>query len=310
VNPQKHVKVADQYPVQDFAKESEQALHLKSENCELFAPTTIEEAVKYKSENPDVVIFSGSTDLGVQFNKGNLRPKKILSLHLIPELYRSQIKDAKVSVGARVSLNELQKLTAAHIPKLDQFLNIFASPQIKHSATLVGNLANASPIGDTTPMMMALDAVIHVHGVKGSREIALHNFYLGYKKLNLQLDEIITAVSFDVPKSDSKFENYKISQRRDLDISTVNASFKFEMQQNTVKSARIVYGGVGPTTMRLSQIEDQIRGQQIDRAWLEETKSKITQALNPLSDVRGTSEYRKVLVSNLFEKFAVEQLGL
>lgn len=310
VDMQKHVKVGDQYPVQDFSNEITQALHIKTEFSEIFAPLTMEDAVKYKSENPEVVIFSGSTDLGVQFNKGSLRPQKILSLHLIPELYKCDIKNDKVFVGARVSLNDLQKLVGAKVPKLDQFLNIFASPQIKHSATLVGNLANASPIADTTPVMMALDAVIHAVGLKGAREISLHNFYLGYKKLNLQPDEIITGVSFEAPNADSKFENYKVSQRRDLDISTVNASFKFDIINNKVQSARIVYGGVGPTTLRLNQVEDQIKGQDINQAWLEATKNKITQSLNPLTDLRGTADYRKILIGNLFEKFAKEQLGL
>lgn len=310
VDMQKHIKVGDQYPVQDFAKEILQPLHIKTEFSEIYAPLTIEDAVKYKSENSDVIIFSGSTDLGVQFNKGNIRPKKILSLHLIPELYKCEIKSDKAFVGSRVSLNDLQKLVSTKVPKLDQFLNIFASPQIKHSATLVGNLANASPIADTTPVMMALDAVIHTKGLKGTREISLHNFYLAYKKLNLQADEIITGVSFEIPKAESKFENYKISQRRDLDISTVNASFKFDIQQNKIKSARIVYGGVGPTTIRLNQVEDQITGQDLNPAWLESTKNKITQSLNPLTDLRGTADYRKVLIGNLFEKFAKEQLGL
>jgi xanthine dehydrogenase small subunit len=270
----------------------------------------LEDAVKFKSENTEVIIFSGSTDLGVQFNKGHIRPKKILSLHLIPELYKCDIKDEKAFVGAKVSLNDMQKLVSVKVPKLDQFLNIFASPQIKHSATLVGNLANASPIADTTPVMMALDAVVHVLGIKGERKISLHNFYLGYKKLNLQPDEIIMGVSFDVPKSDSIFENYKISQRRDLDISTVNASFKFDILHNKIQSARIVYGGVGPTTIRLNQVEDQITGQDLNQAWLEATKNKITQSLKPLTDLRGTADYRQILIGNLFEKFAKEQLGL
>lgn len=310
VDTKKHIKVGDQYPVQDFSSEMAVALHIKTEFSEIYAPLTMEDAVKYKSENPEVVIFSGSTDLGVQFNKGNIRPKKILSLHLIPELYKCDIKNHKVFVGARVSLNDLHKLVSTKVPKLDQFLNIFASPQIKHSATLVGNLANASPIADTTPVMMALDAVIHAKGLKGERQIALHNFYLGYKKLNLQADEIITGVSFEVPKADCKFENYKISQRRDLDISTVNASFKFDIENNKIQSARIVYGGVGPTTIRLNQVEDQITGQDINPAWLDATKNKITQSFNPLTDLRGTADYRKILIANLFEKFAKEQLGL
>ena len=90
----------------------------------------------------------------------------------------------------------------------------------------------------------------------------------------------------------------------------MNASFKFDIENNKIQSARIVYGGVGPTTIRLNQVEDQITGQDINPAWLDATKNKITQSLNPLTDLRGTADYRKILIANLFEKFAKEQLGL
>lgn len=303
----KHNTLKKKYPLNPVSHMSD-GVSVKTSFAEYFAPVTIEEACKYKSENPDCVIFSGSTDLGVQFNKGHIRPKKILSLHLIPELYNASVTATESTVGARVTLFELQKLIEKAVPNLDRFLNVFASPQIKNSATLVGNIANASPIADTTPLMMALDAEVLIHGLKGKKSVPLKDFYIGYKKINLQQDEIITSVKFKVPPSHHIFENYKVSQRRDLDISTVNASFNFKTENNKIQFARISLGGVGATTLRMTDIESQIQGATVDSAFVVKTKKLLVDAVKPLSDVRGQADYRKILVGNLFEKFANEKL--
>ncbi len=303
----KHNTLNKKYPLKPVSQMTEGVL-VKTAFAEYFAPVTIEEACKYKSENPECTIFSGATDLGVQFNKGHIRPKKILSLHLIPEMYVSSVSEKVVIVGARVTLSELQKLIEKEVPSLDRFLNIFASPQIKNSATLVGNLANASPIADTTPAMMSLDAKVTVYGLKGSRSMPLKDFYVGYKKLNLQQDEIITSVTFKVPPTDHIFENYKVSQRRDLDISTVNASFNFKIENKKVSFARISLGGVGATTLRMTEVEDKISNVAIDSQWVSNTKKLLMDSVKPLTDVRGQADYRKILVGNLFEKFAAENL--
>lgn len=303
----KHKTLKERYPVKAVSQMTE-GISVKTSFSEYFAPVTVEEACKYKSENPDCTIFSGSTDLGVQFNKGHIRPKKILSLHLIPELYQSFATTDEVTVGARVTLSELQKLVETKVPNLDRFLNIFASPQIKNSATLVGNLANASPIADTTPVMMALDAEVKLQGLHGKRSVPLKDFYVGYKKLNLLSDEIITGVSFKIPPAGHIFENYKVSQRRDLDISTVNASFNFKVENKKIQFARISLGGVGATTLRMTDVESKVNGATIDPQWVADTKKLLMDSVKPLTDVRGQADYRKVLVGNLFEKFAEEHL--
>ncbi|MGZ3692141.1 MAG: xanthine dehydrogenase small subunit [Pseudobdellovibrio sp.] len=310
VDLKKHTPIAKKFPFPDFGDLTKKSVKASSENVEYFAPTTLVEACTYKNENPDVVIFSGSTDLGVQFNKGHIRPKKIMSLHLIPELYHKSVSATHVEVGARVTLTDLQKLIEKEIPQFDQYLHIFASPQIKNNATLVGNLANASPIGDNTPVMLTLEAELEVYGLKGRKNLALKDFYLGYKKLNLQKDEIIASVKFKIPEKSAKFANYKVSQRRDLDISTVNASFKFEIENNAVKSARISLGGVAATTLRLIDIENKVLNKKLSKEFVEETKVLLMNEIKPLSDVRGKGDYRKILVGKLFEKFAQEHLGL
>lgn len=314
VDVNKHVLMRDKFPPQRFAEELLNGVRITTEDAEYFAPTTLAEACRYKAENSDVVVFSGSTDLGVQFNKGHLTPRLILSLHLIPELYKRGISghgDERVAaIGARVTLAEFQQLIAKEIPSLNRFLNIFASAQIKNAGTLVGNLANASPIADMTPVLMALDADVHIQNRAGVRVTKLQNFYLGYKKTDLGKDEIITQISFKIPEKNQTLENYKVSQRRDLDISTVNASFNFRMNGSKIASAKIALGGVGPTTLRMIQIEKSIEGTELNEAKLDEIKKLIVAGIQPLSDMRGSAAYRSLLAANLFERFAREQLSL
>lgn len=314
VDVNKHVLMRDKFPPQRYSEELLNGVRITTDDAEYFAPTTITEACRYKDENSDVVLFSGSTDLGVQFNKGHLTPRRILSLHLIPELYERGISgqggERVAHVGARVTLTEFQQLIAKEIPSLGRFLNIFASAQIKNAGTIVGNLANASPIADMTPPLMALDADVHIQGRAGLRVTKLKDFYLGYKKTDLHKDEIIIQVSFKIPEKNQSLENYKVSQRRDLDISTVNASFNFRMNGSKIASAKIALGGVGATTLRMNQIEKAIEGTELNDAKIIEIKNLIVAGIKPLSDMRGSAAYRSLLAANLFERFAREQLSL
>lgn len=310
VDRKKHISLQTQYPPtpRNFAAMAE-PIHVMGSEIEFFAPVTLAEACAFKAKG-DVVIFSGGTDLGVIFNKGHLRPKRILSLHLLHEQYQSSYHGGKIKIGAGVTLRQLQDLTEESVPALARFLNIFASPQIKNSATVVGNLANASPIADVTPPLMALDAQLEIAGTNGRRLVPLAQFYLGYKKMDLALDEIITAVIFDVPAKESYFENYKVSQRRDLDISTVNASFRLQVDGGKITLARVVLGGVAATTVRLMEIEKQLLGQPLDQSTLRRTQSALLTSIQPISDVRGSAEYRSLVSANLFQKFAQACLTL
>jgi xanthine dehydrogenase iron-sulfur cluster and FAD-binding subunit A len=166
---------------------------------------------------------------------------------------------------------------------------------------------NASPIADMIPVLMALDAEVVIYGPAGPKTIELKDFYLGYKKINLSKDEIVIQLKFGIPNyKNHKVQNYKVSQRRDLDISTLNASFNFCLQGARIQSARIVYGGVAATVIRLIAIEKQIEGQDISSPLIADFKKRISGALQPLSDLRGSAEYRKLVAANLFEKFMNE----
>lgn len=309
--------LGEMYPLKNENKEllqkTQKPLLIEIENRHFFGPATIEQAVSFKNEHPYLRIFSGATDLGVQINKGKDPGPYQMSLHLIEDLYKIEIdeKSGKVHVGAKVSLDKLQKSMEKYIPAFGDFLNIFASPQIKNSATLVGNLANGSPIADTLPFLLCMDATVELAGIKGKRSTPVTDFFKGYKNFDIEQDEIITGISFDFsPSNESKLALYKISQRRDLDISCINSCFLLKEKNGKVEDLKLAFGGVGPVPLRLHEVEKQIKGWALNPSFVSAVKKLILESIQPISDVRGTEEFRKNLAISLFDKFAKEQLGL
>lgn len=284
-------------------------LLIEHEEKEIYAPLSLKEVVQYKAKNPTAKIFSGATDLGVQINKGKSPGVKRVSLHLIAGMDSVAISsNQQLHVGARVTLAQLQKDLEKSDADFSEFLNIFASPQIKNVATLVGNLANGSPIADTIPYLMAVDAEVHLLGVGGERIVPLKNFYRAYKSFDMSGDEFITGVSWPRNQAQAKIGLYKVSQRRDLDISCVNACFKLILAEQKIISARIVYGGVGPTVLRLYKLEDFLVGKALTQKTVSETQELIAKSIAPLADARGTAGFRESMAKQLFAKYVEEKL--
>lgn len=289
--------------------ESDQSIPIKITvgEKEFFAPTTLAMAAEYKKNHPHVRLFSGATDIGVQINKGKNPGVHLMSLHLIPEMYLLKQEADQIVVGARVNLTSLQKFLENKSPKFAEFLNIFASPQIKNAATLVGNLANGSPIADTTPYLLTADAVVELYGSSGARSVPLTDFIKGYKTFDLKDDEFITGIRFKIPNaSSSKIGLFKVSQRRDLDISCVNSSFIFQTQNKKIEKAKIAFGGVGPKALRLFNVEQVLEGQEMTAALADKAKKMISESITPISDLRGSAEFRSRMCLDLFERFVQE----
>lgn len=304
-------RVSELYPVNEvkgrLKQECKSSLYIETGSRRFFAPVTLAEALEFKKSHPGVRIFSGATDLGVQINKGKDPGPMQMSLHLVDELYALSEKEGSIEVGARVTLDQLQDFIEDKIPELAKFLNIFASPQIKNSATLVGNLANGSPIADTTPALMVLDAQVELASVLGVRSISVAEFFKGYKEFHVHPDELITRIRIPAVTY-KKMGLYKISQRRDLDISCVNAAFLVQSRSGQIQSLKIAFGGVAATPLRLKALESEIPNQRISNKLIDEIQSKIEASVQPLSDVRGSSEFRKKMAGQLWRKFAQEHL--
>ncbi|MGZ3672102.1 MAG: xanthine dehydrogenase small subunit [Bdellovibrionota bacterium] len=290
----------------------EKPVLLEGGEFSFFAPVGLGDACRFLSRAPTTRPLASATDLGVVHNKGIRRIEKALSLHLVPELYALQIsKKGVVSAGARVTLAELRRELKEKCPEVARFLNLFASPQIKNIATLVGNVANASPIADTPPFLLACNAVVKIAGPRGKRSVPLKDFYLGYRKTDLRKGELIAAIEFTLPAADELFALYKISERKDLDISCVNAGLALSLDaKGTIRGARLAFGGMAATPVRLTRTEKLLEGKAPSLELLGVAQASLQEELTPLSDVRGSSAFRRVLAANLLKRFFREKLEI
>jgi xanthine dehydrogenase small subunit len=286
-------------------------VYLRHGNCIMVAPLSLTDAHQWLKTLPDARVIAGATDFGVALNKGKAKLTAMLSLHLIEELYDMAEENGRIRAGARVTLSRLRRFSKTRIPAFASVLNIFASPQIKNTATLVGNIANGSPIGDTLPFLMVSDGQVHVWGEEGERMIKMAEVYLGYKILALKPFEFITHASFAMPKRSHKLWLDKVSQRKDLDISTVNSAFCFDVDDalSKVNEARIAFGGVHATVMRLKKTEEYLQGKVLSQPVIERASVILQEEVAPLSDLRGTSGYRRVLADGLFRRYCDEVRG-
>lgn len=299
-----HERYGDKAISRDLARHARIAIQLQHNDRFLRAPLTVSEAASWKCKH--FRIFSAGTDLGVQSNKGHLNPAHGLSLNLIPELYGLKKVGKRIVVGAKVTLIELERFVADHVPEFESFLRVFASKQIKNVATLAGNVINGSPIGDTLPFLQVAGATVDVRGRKRSRQIPFTKFYRGYRKPDLKADEIVTSIAFDIPSPDEKLRLFKVAQRKDLDISCVNAGFRMQLQNGEVRDVRLALGGVGPTVMSLPRTEAFLRGKALNAETVNRSVEIMAAEIHPRSDVRGSDDYRVALSQNLLRKFVAE----
>ena len=272
-----------------------------------FAPTTLADAAAFKRDHPGCTIVQGATDVGVWINKRAFAAPAMLSLAKIRELHELRDDGEAIVVGANVTLAAFETFIKDRIPELAGILNIFGSPQIKNAGTLIGNIANGSPIGDTLPYLFVAGAELELAGINGTRTVAIADYYLGYKKFDLRTDEIIARVR--VPVVADTLKLYKVSRRKDLDISAFTAAIRLRTSDGHINSATIAYGGVAPTVVRLPRTESFLAGKPIALGTFEEAGRIARGEVAPISDVRGSAEYRAQLAENILPKFYYEVLA-
>jgi xanthine dehydrogenase small subunit len=294
-----------------LAKATTQELFFSTpEGTSFYAPKSLKNAISFLAKHKNVKIISGGTDLGVQHNKGRDFPDHLLSLHAIKELYKIKKTGNLLSIGSMVSLEEIRTYSKKILPEFSNLLDVFASPQIKHIATLAGNIANGSPIGDTMPFLLAADAQLKIKGKTGKlREQKLSEFYRGYKILNLKSTELIAAIEVPIDHISTNIKFYKVSQRKDLDISTVSLAIFAPSRHSSQKSkgsSRVALGGVAATPIRLQKLETFLNSHPINPETTQRSASLLQDAIAPISDLRGSEQYRRVVLGHLITNYLTE----
>jgi xanthine dehydrogenase small subunit len=274
----------------------------------VYLPDELAKAISFRENHAEVRIVSGATDLGVVANKGKLKLNKVLSLNNIDSAYEVTESDKGFEIGAKVSLDLCEKKLEKDFPEFSSMLHIFASPQIKNIGTLIGNLVNASPIADSIPFLMVADVDINLIGPKGERSISINKFFKGnYKELDLATDEMVKSVF--ISKSDHAYKLYKVSIRRDLDISSVTFAARYKMNEGSITELNLAYGGVGPIVLRMPILENDLMSGKFDSKLVKAAVDKIPSLLTPLSDHRGSKEFRTQICQNLLFRFFDEVSG-
>ena len=268
-----------------------------------FKPASLAEAIEFKAAHPKCVIVQGATDFGVWCNKRGFVPEAVLSLEAVPRLDEVRIEGGELHVGGRTTLASLENFVAGRIPQLSEILDRFGSPQIRNAGTLAGNIANASPIADSLPFLYVTGATLELSGTSGVRTVAIERFYRGYKTLDLQPDEIITRIRIPLPAVADSLRLYKVSKRSHLDISSFTAAVLMRRRADQIESIRIAYGGVGPVVLRLPKTEEFLTGRPFALETFEEAAPIARGEITPISDVRGSADFRYLLAGNVLRKF-------
>ena len=269
-------------------------------------PTTLADCIAIAALDPAVRWIAGGTDLAVESNLRFRRWPRLVSLEAIPDLLDFSETPDSVRIGAALPLTEIEQRWKNPPDLVRQWWPLFASPAIRNRATLGGNLATASPIGDGAPMLLALDAVAHLAGPAGPRTVPVASLFSGYRRCALETGELI--VTIEIPKPFPSFSRfYKVAKRRMDDISTVAAAFSTDIDANgRVARARFAYGGVAATPLRIYSAEESMIGERWNAASVKRAQAAIDSAIQPMSDHRGSAEYRREVAKTLVEKFRGE----
>lgn len=297
----------DEHLVVEMLKSiSKESIHIHTDRQKYFQPASLGEAISLKHRYPEALIISGATDVALRVTKGHELLTEIIDLSSIPELKEVNETETSFILGAGVSINDVRTKIGKHLPALFNMLNVFASSQIRNVATLGGNLGTASPVGDTLPVLMAYNAKVVLESLNGKREVGLDNYILGYRKTVRKPDELITSIIIPKLTNGAVVKSFKVSKRKDLDISTLSAGFRLELEGNKIKSIMLAYGGMAEVTKRAAKTEQFLIGKEWKREVVEEAMGYIDQDFTPISDVRGSAEFRSIAAKNLLMKFYSE----
>jgi xanthine dehydrogenase small subunit len=266
-----------------------------------FLPRNLNDALALRRQNPEAWLLAGGTDLGLRFSEHRDNPAAIICLRDVAELRGISAGSKGLSVGAAEPYAALLDQIAddADFAGFAGLLRRLGSRQIRALGTLGGNLGTASPIGDGLPPLLALGARVTLAGPNGTRDVAVEDFLLGYRRNALGEHEVIARVFIPRPAPGAIFAAEKLSRRHDQDISAIGLSVLLERDGEVITRARIAHGGCGPMAARAPEAEAVLEGAAFTEAQARAAGDALARAITPMDDLRGTADYRRVAARNL-----------
>jgi CO/xanthine dehydrogenase FAD-binding subunit len=278
---------------------------------EILAPASLGDAVMLLGDNPGALLpIAGGTDLMVQYAAGTLRARKLVSIWNLPDLRRVESFPGEIQIGAGCTYTDLRgrDVVKHEFPLLAQAAGWIGGIANQNRGTLGGNIANASPAGDSLPALLAYDAELILVSVRGERRVAYRNFHKDYKKMDLAPDELIRAIC--LPRRFKGYLSYtrKVGTRNAQAISKVCIAALGRLERGVIEDVHIALGSVAPVPLRLAETEQVLKGKRLEPALAVLARKTAIAEVRPINDIRSTARYRSAVVGNLVAEF-LERLG-
>jgi len=274
------------------------------------SPKNKEEALKILKENRmNACIVAGSTNVLPDIKIKKLSPKILVDITAIEELMGIDKKKDKICIRPLTTINELahSEFILKESKVLIQAAEQFADPLVRNSATIGGNLVTASPAADMAVPLLTLDAMIKIESIRQKREVKIKEFFLGPGKTVLEDDEMIVGIEFEQSEINKNGYFIKLGQRKAMAITIASLALNLEVKENKITQIRIAMGSVAPIPIRLTVVEEFLENKEISNKLIEEAIGKVSEGVNPISDIRASEEYRRYISGILFKR-AFEKL--
>ncbi|NBB83434.1 MAG: xanthine dehydrogenase small subunit [Alphaproteobacteria bacterium] len=300
-------RAAEAEPVPDWIAADADAAAALAAGAEVALPESADALAAWYADHPDATLIAGATDVGLWVTKELRELAPVAFLHRCADLKRIEIGDGEIRIGAAATLADLHAAIAPHHPAFAELIRRYGSVQVRNAATVGGNIANGSPIGDSPPALIALGATLHLRHGDARRAMPLEDFFIDYGRQDRAPGEFVEAIT--VPRQADDLSCHKLSKRFDQDISAVCGCFSIRVADEAVTEARIAFGGMAAVPKRARAVEDALIG----RPWTGETVAaamhRIADDFAPISDMRASAQYRLRAAQNMLARVYAERSG-
>ena len=270
-------------------------------------PESADELAAWYAQHPDATLIGGATDVGLWVTKQLRELEEVAFLGRCADLQTIEIDDDTIRIRAACTIAQVLEAMRDIHPSFAEMLRRYGSVQVRNAATIGGNIANGSPIGDSPPALIALGATLHLRKGNTHRDIPLEEFFIAYGAQDREAGEFVEGVS--IPRQPDTLRCYKISKRFDQDISAVCGCFNLSVERGAIASARIAFGGMAGTPKRAAHVEAALKGQPFTQATIDTAKAAFEQDYTPMSDMRASAEYRLQVAQGMLQRFFYEKSG-
>jgi len=272
-----------------------------------YAPVSKDALAELFAANPGATLVAGATDVGLWVTKALRTPETMIFLNRCEDLQAIEVTDDRVRFGAMVDMNAMGAVMGEIHPSYGEMIRRYASVQVRGAATVGGNIANGSPIGDNPPALIALGATLHLRKGDVRRDVRLQDYFIAYGKQDRQKGEFVEAVSF--ARQEDRLKCYKLTKRFDQDISAVCGCFYITVEGGKVTAARIAFGGMAGIPARATAVEAALVGQAWDMGTVRAALPAFDTDFTPMSDMRASARYRQEAARAMLERYFHEDQG-